>query len=94
MDVELIQLFDGELLSLPQEVLTIGCEVSEPPPRKMLSKRLPQWVIRHVLRLLKTVHSKAARSENHEAYGVRVRDVVRTTEKEAGKRFEQASTAV
>jgi hypothetical protein len=32
---------------------------------------LPQWVIRHVLRLLKTVHSKAARSENHETYAVR-----------------------
>jgi hypothetical protein len=94
MDIELVQLFDGELLSLPQEILAIGREVPEPPPRKMLAKRLLQRVIRHVLRLLKTVHSKAAGSEHHEAYVVRVRDVVRTTEKKAGKRFERASTAV
>ena len=49
------ELFDGELLSLPQEVLAVGCEVPELPPREMLAKQLPQWVIRHVLRLLKTV---------------------------------------
>jgi hypothetical protein len=47
MEVELIQFVRGELLSLPQKIVTVGGEVPKTPPREVVVERLLQGVVSH-----------------------------------------------